>query len=236
MAGKPKRTFTLDDSTYASNPGRLRVSYLHWIRSFPGKPVQLILPLAILAGVAFLMNRVFLGALFELQSEGKSLDNVPGALLGIVIFNVFFWLGISPLLEQLIFLAIRIREHFLYGCVNPGIVVASKPALVAVFTDLTTSEVPHHVIKILPQPLKRIKGGVPPVGTRLATVALYEGIAQKGHWDDFHPVVINCVTGNIIDIKRVYRSIPDWEWEALEAGLRQIQTPQQPGLYHLPAA
>lgn len=235
MAGKPRRTFTVDSSTYASNPGRLRVSYLHWICSFPGKPVQLILPLAILVGVAFLMNRVFFGALFELLHKGKSLDNVPGALLGIVIFNVFFWLGISPLLEQLIFLANRIREHFLYGCVNPGIVVASKPPIVAVFTDLTRGSVPHHAIKILPQPLKRIKGGAPPVGTKLAIVALYEGIAQKGHWDNFHPVVINCVTGNITDIKRIYRSIPDWEWQALEAGLRQIQTPQKPGLYFIPS-
>lgn len=226
-------THTLDDSTYASNPGGLRVNYFYWIRSFPSRPVQLILPLVILVGIAFLINRIFGLGLFEVLREGKSLHNLPSALLGIIIFNVFFWLGISRLINQLIFFVVRTREHFLYGCVNPGTVVSTKPFLVAVSTDLTTDRESHYAIKILPQPLQWMKHGVPPVGTRLATIALYEGFPQKGHWDNFHPVVVDCVTGNQADIKRVFRSIPESDWQELEVGLEYIQT-TKPGLYPIP--
>lgn len=233
MNNKPRRTFTVDDSTYASNPGGLRVNYLYWIRSFPSQPFQLLVPLIILVGFAFLINLIFGTALFEVLRKGKSLDNLPFASLGIIVFNVFFWLGISRQVNQLIFLAIRIREHFIYGCVNPAVVVSSQPPLVAVFTDLTTGKGSHHVIKILPQPLRWMKHGIPPVGTRLATVALYKGNGQKGYWDDFHPVVINCVTGNTVDIERVFQSISHKEWEELEAGLGYLQT-TKPGLYPIP--
>ncbi len=233
MVNQPQRSFTVDDSTHASNPGNLHIDYLYWIRSFPDKPIQLILPLTILVFLAFLTNWIFGFAFFGVLREGKSLHSLPSALLAIALFNIFFGIGIFRLLKKLIFLAIRIREHFLYGCVNPGVVVALNPPLVAVFTDITTGKVPHHTIKILPQPLKWMKKGVPPVGTRLATVALYEGNLHAGRWNDFHPVVIDCVTGNQADIQRVLQNIPDWEWEQLYIGLGYLRT-TKPGLYNIP--
>ncbi|HLO47722.1 MAG TPA: DUF3239 domain-containing protein [Kamptonema sp.] len=235
MVNRPQRLVTVDSSTYASNPGNLRINYFYWIRSFPDQPIQLILPLTILVVLAFLLNWIFGFAFFGVLREGKSLHLLPAALLGIAVFNIFFGIGIFLFLKKLILAAIRTREHFLYGCVNPGVVVASKPPLVAVFTDLSTGKIPHHAIKILPQPLKWMKNGVPPVGTKLATVALYEGNLHQGYWDDFHPVVIDCVTGNQADIERVFESIPDWEWEQLEVGLEYLRLPiTQPGLYIIP--
>ncbi|NQE37776.1 DUF3239 domain-containing protein [Microcoleus asticus] len=228
MTANPNRTFTLDNNTQASNPGGLNVNYLCWIRSFPQEPVCLISSLTVTIGCDLLVNWALWSGISALLHE--RIPILPFILITLFLpINSAFWKVISPILQKARFLAIHIRERCLYGCVNPGIVINSNPTLVAVFTDLRTGETPHQAIKVLPQPLKRTKMGIPPVGMRLATIALYEGNVQKGHWDDFHPIVINCVTDNQTDIDRVLQSIPDWEWLELELGLGEI--PKQPGLY-----
>ena len=213
----------------ASNPGKLHINYFYWFRSFPQKPIRLLLPLIFFAGIAFFMNRIFALSTLEHFRSGEGLQDLAFGLLGIIIFNVFFWFCISKQLDQLIWLLTHIREHFIYGCTTPGVVISTKPVLVAVITDLRTRETEYPVIKVLPQPLQWIKNGVPPVGTKLATIALYSGNPQKEHWDDFHPIVVNCVTGSQTDINRVFRSIPEQDWLELEIGLEQI--PRKPGLY-----
>lgn len=230
MTANPKRTFTLDDYTQASNPGGLHLNYLCWIRSFPQEPVRLISSLTVTIGCALLVNWALWSGISALLHE--RIPILPFILITLFLpINSAFWMVISPILHKARFLAIHIRERFLYGCVNPGMVISSNPTLVAVFTDLRTRETPYHVIKVLPQPLKRTKIGIPAVGTRLATIAVYEGNAQKGNWDDFHPIVINCVTDNQADLDRVLQSIPDWEWLELEVGLREI--PKESGLYSI---
>ncbi len=233
MADKPKHTETLDDSTYASNPGGLRVNYLYWLRSFPTEPIILIVPLVIITGFAFLINCVFLWAFFDILLTGKGWNSLFGALFGIAVMDAMFWFFIAPWRDRLLFLINHIREQFLYGCVNPGIVVSTNPPLVAVCTNLSTGKIQHHVIKILPQPLRWLKNGVPSVGTRLASVALYQGSLHKASWDDFHPIVVDCVTGNRADIKRVFQSISEVEWQTLEVGISYLRT-KKPGLYSLP--
>jgi hypothetical protein len=133
------------------------------------------------------------------------------------------------------FLLVRLREHFLYGCVNPAIVVSHKPPLIAVSTDLSTGGSCYPVIKVLTHPLWRMAGGRPPVGTRLATVALYEGSGQSGHWDDFDPIAVNCATSEQKEVERVLAGIPSSEWDDLEQGLAQVPRPYQPGLYRIAA-
>lgn len=234
MENQPQRPLILDGNTYASNPGNLNIDYLYWIRSFPSQPIQLILPIIALLALAIFIDWIFGAAILDVLRKGKTLEHLPFALLGVAIFNIFFGIGIWWFLKKLTFLAVYIREYFVYGCVNPSIIVASKPPLVAVFTDLRTNIMPYYAIKILPQPLHWMKNGVPPLGTRLATVALYEGNINKGYWDNFHPIVIDCVTGNQADIQRVLESIPDWEWEQLEIGLDYMKT-TKPGLYPIPS-
>lgn len=176
---KPKRTSTLDDSTRASNPGGLSVNYLYWLRSFPRESLEVIIPLVIFTGFAFLINYVFLWALIDIFRTGEGWDSLPSALFGIAVMDGIFWFGIAPLRDRLLFLITRIREQFQYGCINPGIVICTNPPLVAVCTDLATGGIQHHVIKIVPQPLRWMKHGVPPVGTRLASVALYQGMQPE---------------------------------------------------------
>lgn len=233
MQEKEKESFTLDDSTSASNPGGLQVDYFYYFRSFPHQLTQLVFPYLGQLSLTLFINYGFFYALIDTISKGKNVKNLPFAFLAIIVFDAFLFYSLLPLLNKIIFLIRRTKEHFIYGCVNPGIVVSYEPALVAVFTDLTTGKWPYPAIKILPQPLNCLKDGTPKVGTRLATIALYEGIKEHEHWDDFYPVVINCVTRNFQDIKRVFLSIPEWEWQALEHGLRQINNSKKPGLYFL---
>ncbi|MDX2212629.1 MAG: DUF3239 domain-containing protein [Oculatellaceae cyanobacterium bins.114] len=245
MVDKPNRIFTLDDNTYASNPGGLDVNYWCWIRSFPKEPLRISFELTVAIAFALLVNWAFWKNLLAFPQAGMltdwtmwhidSLSSEQRTLITILVLigliNWAFWIVISSLLQRARFLAIHIRERFLYGCVNPGIVVALKPPLVAVFTDLTTTDIPCHVIKILPQPLRWTNLENLSIGTRLATIAGYQGDAQQGHWDNFHPVVVNCVTNNQTDIDRVFQNIPDWEWLELKLGLAQV--PKQPGLYKI---
>lgn len=128
----------------------------------------------------------------------------------------------------------RVKYQFISGCVNPGVVVSTSPPLVAVLTDLSKGWQDCPVVKVLPQPLSRMAGGMPAMGTRVATVAFYhqlnEGLA---HWDDFSPVVAGCVTANEGDIARVLASIEASDWQELDDGLRQIPKPVCPGLYRV---
>lgn len=149
----------------------------------------------------------------------------------------------------------RVKEHFWYGCINPALIVSHDPDLIAVYSDLDAGAGPYPVVKVLPHPLKRMAGGRPAVGTRLATVALYAGRIRRPparlrsgaagqpdstaavesrlppRWTDFHPLAVNCATADLAEIERVLASIGEREWEAMAAALPQIPTPPQPGLY-----
>jgi Protein of unknown function (DUF3239) len=220
--------------SYASNPGKLRIDYLLWAQSFSSESLSLLSLLVLLSILTILVNFLFVTGIFQQINKGNLLFGLIQGLFGVSIFNALLIYGINHVLNQLGNILREVENKFLYGCINPGVVVSTKPPLVAVFTDLTKdNSKPCHVIKILSQPLNRIKKGVPAVGGRLATVAQYEGIIENSYWDDFHPQVVNCVTSNKSDIERVMGTIPDWEWEQLDIGLSYLGK-TQPGLYHLP--
>jgi hypothetical protein len=236
VSRKVNRTRTLDDNTYASNPGGLEIDYLYWFRSFPKQPTALLLAILPFFSLAIFITGVFGWALLGSYRRGTVPSSWPLSALGALIADsIAFGFMFEPL-KALLHLLIGMREHFLYGCVNPGIVVSTTPPLVAVLTDLTVSKSPHPVIKILPQPFWWYKREIPPVGTRLATIALYRGMVAKGHWDDFDPIVINAVTGHQADITRVFQSIPAGEWEQLEIALEHLQDyirTHKPGLHYI---
>jgi hypothetical protein len=190
--------------TVASNPGALQVDYVKYFRSYPLWPTVLAVSIPICAVIGLL------------ASDAKGW----GFLIAAVALNAFYWF--------------RVTTSFRHGCVNPAVVVSTSPYLVAVSTDMDSSgQQPWWVVKILRQPLETMTGGPPPLGTRLATVALYEGDVKDGHWNNFHPKVVNCATTNERSIQRIFASIPQEEWQALEAGLKQVPSPDKPGLYRV---
>ena len=82
-----------------------------------------------------------------------------------------FWILTLLTLGFVFSLAYGIADHYCNGCANPARVVSLDPDLIAVHADLTTGGRPAHVIKVLPQPLRRLRGEQLAVGNRLATVA-----------------------------------------------------------------
>jgi hypothetical protein len=153
-----------------------------------------------------------------------------------VLLHWAFWAIALVLLAAAFFLWLRVEEHFLHGCVNPAVVVSTKPYRVAVYTDLTKGWKPCPAIKVLDQPLARMTGRPPREGDRLATVALYQRGAAPDHWVDFHPIVIDCVTRSRRDIARVFRSLSEEDWRLVEEGLQQVESPSRRGLYPLDPA
>ena len=194
----------MDDNTAASNPGRVRVNYYRWAKAFPLEPIVI--------GVS---------------------------LLTCVLLNIFvspgFWILLVFCGAVTNFRITGIREHLLCGCLNPSIVVSANPPLVAVCTDLRTGETRYSVIKVLRQPLHRTKNGIPTIGTRLATVATYWGRENSrgpnGHWGDFKPIAVSCVSDDTFLTDHLVDTIPANDWEALTIGLEQLPQPIRPGLY-----
>jgi hypothetical protein len=186
----------------ASSPGRLRISHLkHWL-SFPLWPT-LWLGLLLLAIMAGIL--IHWAILFLA---------VPFAGL----FWLYWWIQ---------------RAKFISGCTNPAMVVSLDPPLVAVLTDLALSPAGTrwHYIKVLEQPLNSMTGELARVGQRLAAVATYRKGDSKEHWNDFSPVVVNCVSRSVGDIARVFGTLTSGDWQDFDKAIRQVPQPISAGLY-----
>jgi hypothetical protein len=120
-----------------------------------------------------------------------------------------------------------VRQTYRLGEVRPGVVVSTHPPLVAVSADLASqSGIPRPAIKILRQPLQKIHGGTPPIGTLLAAVAI------RGDQDHFHPQVVRCATSDEVEIGRVTGSLGQQDWNELQTNLSRCSS-QTPGLHTL---
>ena len=226
-----QRTLTLNDSAQASNPGQLAINYLRWFISFPQVPLGLLKKVtisSIIAATATWISWYILDDIWADPNDGPAGRSI---VMVLVFLNIIIWVVTGKFFSDIVRLLIHIREHFRYGCVNPAIVVSQTPPLIAVATDLRVRDKPYPVVKILTQPLHQIRGGTPPIGTRLATVALYCDGGNPWHWVDFEPIVVNCVTDRQSDIDNVFRSIAQEDWTDLELGLQKVRNRYQPGLY-----
>jgi hypothetical protein len=94
---------------------------------------------------------------------------------------------------------------------------------------------PQPAIKILKQPLLRMRTETAYDGMRVAAAAFYHGHMQRPAWRDFSPEVIHCVIHDPQEIARVLGSISEADWQRLEAGLAQVPV-AAPGLYRLSSA
>ncbi len=189
-------------NTFASNPARLQLSASQWPAANPWVPV-----VAACIGV-----------------------------IGIILLFVKVAAGIVFLLTAGIFMVREIKhakQKFFMGDVCPGVVISAQHNLVGVFTDLVAGgNVPRPAIKILKQPLHRMTPEPAYDGMRVATVALYWGNVRRQAWQDFMPEVINCVIRDPEKIARVFGSISEQQWQALDTYLSQVPE-ARPGLYRM---
>lgn len=194
---KDKRT--LDNDTFASNPGNVELNKWVWFRHNMTHVSLLSLSLFISILAALCVNIGFL------------------LIVGIAIFiNIFYWS--------------RIKEHFLYGDSNGGIVVATHPTLIVVVsTNLTKGFGYFPVIKIIECPsLKSLS-----VGDRIPTVAVYTPSTDDSlsHWIDFDPIPLTYATNDSKAINKAMQSYSNEQWEKLESYLLAFKKPYKTGLY-----
>ena len=141
-----------------------------------------------------------------------------------------------PFIRDDAFHYMQIKEQFLYGCINPGVIVDQEKRLVAVLTNLSSGRVePYWVVKILEERLDVLPENTNThPGEKFATVAIYSRTpksAKQGLWKDFHPIAIDCLVDDAAQCRATFLSIEAWEWAYLNDALAQVETPYKPGLY-----
>jgi hypothetical protein len=148
--------------------------------------------------------------------------------------SLWFLFLVASILTLNIFYWIRVKEFFVHGDSNPGLVIHLQPTLVAVVTDLGNRGGAYPAIKVFRTRLRRSMGERIEPGTRLATVALYSRGTDPNapHWTDFDPRPLECATGNPQVIHRVFDLYSRGEWRRLEACVERLPSPA-PGLYRL---
>jgi hypothetical protein len=196
----------MDNSTVASNPGQLVIQWGKYLACYPWEPV------------------------FTLIAGGLGVGAAVGFGNGQLPATAAIAIGVVAILGAVGWQLLQRRDHFRHGCVCPAVVISTNPYLIAVATDLATTDAARYpAIKIMKQPLGKMTGGPPQIGTRLATVATYRGDVNSAHWDDFEPIVVNCVTTDEREIARVFSSITQEEWEDLDRGVRHLPERPKPG-------
>jgi hypothetical protein len=159
-----------------------------------------------------------------------------GTLIGILVLFVKPGLGLALLATTAIYGFREIREakqKYFSGNVCPGLVLSARHNLVAVYTDLATSEsLAFPAILILKQPLSRLATGPARDGMRVATAALYLGSVKESAWKGFWPEVIDCVERDPDEITRVLGSISEEEWQMLDLLLAQVPEAKE-GLHRI---
>ena len=151
-------------------------------------------------------------------------------------FLPWFMRGV-PTFGRLVWHWTQTREHFLYGCLNPAIVLDARAGLVAVFTNLTAiGNKPTPVVKIKRERLDLIDPARVENGARFASVAVYFSSPEcmaRGHWADFNPIVVDCLVSSRSACENALERLQPTSWQALRTGLRSIENRQEIGLHHV---
>ena len=205
VAPKPRiaagRTVTMRNGAYASNAGLIRIQWAKYLECFWQEP----LVTAVCVGIGIVAFILYDQANKQLVAPPLAVGIGMLIAVGVVFFRLY-----------------QKKEHLWHGCLCPAVVVSQRPFLVAVATDLTLGHGSYPAVKVIRQPLGQMTGGAPAVGTRLATVSVYYAGDGATRWQDFEPVVINCVTTDEKEIREALDSIPDDEWQLLLAGIRRL--------------
>jgi hypothetical protein len=126
----------------------------------------------------------------------------------------------------------RVREHFMHGDANPGLVVDCSPTLIAVWTDMTRGEGSHPMLRICRESSSGRAGATFELGERVATVGLYDQgeIEDAPYWERFDPRVVEPVAASKGEARRLLDSFTSEEWAKLERACAEVETLQE-GLF-----
>ncbi len=129
----------------------------------------------------------------------------------------------------------RTKEHLMFGCLAPAIIIDPEAGLVAVFTSLTAEgEVPTPVVKIVRERLDMIDPRLATRGTRLAAASVYWSTPEsmaRGCWSDFSPIVVDCLVDDTSSCEAARARIKPLAWKVLDLALAKLGDVRRPGLY-----
>lgn len=201
------RSHTLDDSSFATNPGGLPLMKWHWLKHYP------LWPLMHIAWTVFFVSYLFTTWHWMVFLVGMTI---------VVGLSLSYWT--------------RVSEHFRMGCTLPGIVLSVRPSVVAVLTDMTKGVGCYPTVKIVHVPLVRTMGKLVRTGDRIAMVALYSGGGGLPHWSNFDPKPAEAANSDRGQIVQLLATIPEDEWNELQQWISRLPSRKR-GLYrfHEPA-
>jgi hypothetical protein len=195
------------ETTFASIPGNIDLQFLRYIRYFPWA-------VAIPGGLALIT--IACAFVFGFKQPWTGLAAI----------------GLAAILAQLALLYRDGQTHFRHGCVNPAIVIRTNPLVIAVYSDLSTSDENFHpAVKVMRHP--RLRSDQFQAGDRCATVSLYSGNFAKPKWKNFNPLLVNVATDDMEVVAISMARIPEDEWIILEDFIRRSASPIKCRLYPL---
>lgn len=152
----------------------------------------------------------------------------------IVSVSLMFIAALPITVIPAIWYAKRVREHFLYGDANPGLVISTSPFRIAVWVDLTKGEGSFPALSVKAEPPFKHQGKPAEVGTRLATVALYDIGSEEdlGYWENLDPRPVEPVAAREEDARKLFESFSAEQWERLEKAVESVK-PTRAGLFRL---
>ncbi len=161
---------------------------------------------------------------------------VAAMITGALLLHWSLWIASGILIYFNILYWQTIQERFLFGCINPGMIISVDPMFVAVSTDLGKWGGYYPVIKIIKANLKSVLKNADTVGTLVPTVATYGHSADDvPHWKDFYPVPVEYANGDMKIIIKSLDSLEQPEIAELERWLKQVPEPYECGLYWIKA-
>jgi len=161
---------------------------------------------------------------------------VGGIVVGAALILVTWKLAVIIMATAVVMFFMSIssaKTIFSEGDLCPGIVVDQQRNLIAVFTDLSKTNEPHCVVKVLKQPLGRLPGRPFKEGKRLAFVAMYNGFPKDPIWKNFGGYLINTGTTSKKAIHRALESISEKEWKRLERAVDRLEDAPEKGLFEV---
>lgn len=189
---------TLSSEAYATNQGKINLSYLQWLKyhKFPTLKYCLI----VLIGIAVLPLS-----------------------LGVAIFLVGY--GVYKLIVYFVYLK-GIKDCYDMGNIIPGIVVHNSPVLIATLTDVTKGIGSYPVIRIGAFPsFKKYHKGWVKIGDRIPMLAIYHVNTEQSlnYWNDFTPWPVEFATKDRNFIGKKYYSISEPYWQYAEEMVKQVR-------------
>lgn len=197
------------ETTFASNPGGIKLKSLVYARYFPETPLRLLL-----------------GSMTTLGGIAGVVATKGGSAL-VLVFSLRFTLEAYRRMKS-------VARHFRSGCALPGIVVNTEPYTVASITDLSTGGgMKYLAVRILPHALQKVPGRKYATGDRVPCVALYSGQMPTPKWDNFNPVPAVFATNDAAELARVEASISEEDWIELNEALFYVPKPYRNGLFQI---